>query len=118
MVDSIEAALKDTMAEMGENVHVFTHLSHLYATGCSVYTTFLFRLVRDPDENIERWISLKKAASRAVVSQGGTISHQHGVGTDHKEYLDAEKGDLGIDAIQRLCESFDPQGIMNPGKLV
>jgi alkyldihydroxyacetonephosphate synthase len=78
----------------------------------------LFRLVSDPDENIERWKSLKKAASRAIVAQGGTISHQHGVGTDHKEYLDAEKGDLGIDAIQRLCESFDPQGIMNPGKLV
>ena len=43
---------------------------------------------------------------------------QHGVGSDHKNYLTAEKGELGIAAINSLCEQFDPKGQMNPGKLL
>jgi alkyldihydroxyacetonephosphate synthase len=49
---------------------------------------------------------------------GGTISHQHGVGLDHKEYLAAEKGRLGVNALGSLFKQFDPEGLMNPGKLV
>jgi alkyldihydroxyacetonephosphate synthase len=52
------------------------------------------------------------------VEQGGTISHQHGVGTDHAPYLAAEKGELGLSAMQALFSHFDPQQIMNPGKLL
>ena len=61
---------------------------------------------------------MKQAASQAIVKNGGTISHQHGVGTDHLPYLKAEKGELGMATIDALCRHFDPQGIMNPGKLV
>ena len=65
-----------------------------------------------------RWRALKAAASAAIVAHGGTISHQHGVGTDHAPYLAAEKGALGLAAIGALLRRFDPQGIMNPGKLL
>jgi alkyldihydroxyacetonephosphate synthase len=61
---------------------------------------------------------LKAAGAEAIVRFGGTISHQHGVGKDHAKYLAAEKGELGIEAIQTLVELFDPQQQMNPGKLV
>ena len=54
----------------------------------------------------------------AIVAQHGTISHQHGVGTDHQRYLIAEKGELGLTAMQQLYAHFDPHGMMNPGKLV
>ncbi|MCV6620137.1 MAG: FAD-binding oxidoreductase, partial [Cellvibrionaceae bacterium] len=64
------------------------------------------------------WLALKQAGAEAIVSVGGTISHQHGVGEDHKAYLPAEKGELGIATIQSLCKHFDPNNIMNPGKLV
>jgi alkyldihydroxyacetonephosphate synthase len=53
-----------------------------------------------------------------IVKHGGTISHQHGVGVDHTPYLAAEKGKLGMELIQTICSSLDPDGIMNPGKLV
>ena len=49
---------------------------------------------------------------------GGTISHQHGVGLDHKPYLEAEKGALGLAALRQVLPAFDPQGLLNPGKLV
>jgi alkyldihydroxyacetonephosphate synthase len=61
---------------------------------------------------------LKKAGAGAIVAHGGTISHHHGVGSDHKDYLNAEKGNLGIAAIASLCNQFDPKGQMNPGKLL
>ena len=65
-----------------------------------------------------RWKKLKAAGAEAIVRFGGTISHQHGVGKDHAKYLPAEKGALGIAAIQGLVEVFDPQQQMNPGKLL
>jgi alkyldihydroxyacetonephosphate synthase len=118
MVEQIEIALRESMEETGERVHIFTHLSHVYPHGSSVYTTLLFRLADDPEQTLTHWRLMKSAASRAIISNGGTISHQHGVGMDHLAYLKAEKGALGIDAIASLCRQFDPKGIMNPGKLV
>jgi alkyldihydroxyacetonephosphate synthase len=97
---------------------VFTHLSHIYPWGSSVYTTYLYRLARDPEESLRRWQVLKGRASQAIVTHKGTISHQHGVGFDHRSYLPAEKGALGISALADLCKRFDPHGLMNPGKLI
>jgi alkyldihydroxyacetonephosphate synthase len=116
-LNAIEAALRPGLADWDEKVHVFTHLSHVYPTGASIYTTYLFRLATDPDETFERWQTLKTAVSQAIVQHGGTISHQHGVGTDHASYLPAEKGPLGMAALADLSRRFDPAGIMNPGKL-
>jgi alkyldihydroxyacetonephosphate synthase len=118
MVDGIEVALHSALAETGERVHVFTHLSHLYPYGSSIYTTYLFRLADDPQQTLQRWQALKTAASKTIVERGGTISHQHGVGLDHKEYLPAEKGPLGMAALQDVIKTFDPHGVMNPGKLL
>lgn len=109
---AVERALRET-----PGAYAFTHISHPYPTGANVYATCLFR-VTTAQETLERWQALKGAASRAIVASGGTISHQHGVGTDHREYLEAEKGPLGIEALRALAHVFDPAGIMNPGKMV
>ncbi len=114
----IESSLKNAMAQFDEQLHVFTHLSHMYATGCSIYTTYLFRLAPDPEVNLARWTAMKTAASQAIVRHGGTISHQHGVGRDHQPYLPAEKGSLGIHTLEAVARQFDPAGVMNPGVLV
>ena len=63
-------------------------------------------------------MKLKAAGAEAIVKHGGTISHQHGVGKDHAPYLASEKGKLGIKAITKLCNVFDPEQQMNPGTLV
>jgi alkyldihydroxyacetonephosphate synthase len=87
---------------MGEKVHVFTHLSHIYPHGSSIYTTYLFRLGADADETLARWQRLKTAASQAILAYRGTITHQHGIGTDHLPYLAAEKGALGMDTLRQI----------------
>jgi len=83
-----------------------------------MYITFLWRRAADPQETLRRWQVMKASASQQILSFGGTISHQHGVGLDHKLYLPAEKGELGIEMISAACKLFDPDGMMNPGKLV
>ena len=117
LVEAIERALVEGLQAVGERVHVFTHLSHLYPYGSSIYTTYLFRVAADPEETLRRWQVLKAAASQAIVAQGATISHQHGVGTDHLPYLEAEKGPLGMAVIVSVCRALDAGGMMNPHKL-
>jgi alkyldihydroxyacetonephosphate synthase len=117
-VQDIEGALIDAAAQFNERILAFTHLSHVYSGGSSIYTTFVFRLADTPEKNMKRWELLKHAASTAVIRNGGTISHQHGVGTDHRRYLTPEKGAIGIEALRRLMVYFDPEQMFNPGKLL
>jgi len=117
-MDAIERAIAEALGQWHERVHLFSHLSHVYPTGSSIYTTFLFRIADSPEETIARWQALKTSASRAIVRSGGTISHQHGVGLDHRPYLEAEKGSAGIDILRQTFGHMDPHKQMNPGKLV
>ena len=71
-----------------------------------------------PQKTLNAWKRLKHAASRAVVNAGGTISHQHGVGVEHKQYLEAEKGSIGIHTLQEMFNHLDPDQRMNPDKLL
>jgi alkyldihydroxyacetonephosphate synthase len=117
-MQAIEKAIHDAAAGFGEKAQVFTHLSHFYPQGSSVYTTYMYRVGEDQNEAMQRWQALKHAGAQAIVDSGGTISHQHGVGEDHKQYLGAEKGELGLETIRALCRHFDTDQRMNPGKLV
>ncbi len=114
---AIEAAAHRVFASFDERGHCFTHLSHVYRSGCSVYSTFVFRAGADYERDLERWKILKAAVSAAIVDHGGSISHQHGVGRDHAPYLLHEKGALGMDLMRAMARELDPQGLMNPGKL-
>lgn len=117
MVEQVEQAIRDH-AGPGEQAHVFTHLSHLYPQGSSIYTTYVFRCSESYAATRERWWAMKQAASDTIASLGGTISHQHGVGRDHAPWLHREKGERGMMAIRSLVKHFDPDGYLNPGCLI
>jgi alkyldihydroxyacetonephosphate synthase len=117
-MSAVEAAVDGALARWHERVHLFSHLSHVYPTGSSIYTTFLFRVADTPEETLARWRAIKTSASRAIVHSHGTISHQHGVGLDHRAYLGTEKGPLGMDILRQTFAHIDPEQRMNPGKLV
>jgi alkyldihydroxyacetonephosphate synthase len=118
IVEAIEKAISEGLTACNEGVHVFSHLSHVYPTGSSIYTTFVFRLAETPEETLSRWRALKEEASRAIVEAGGTISHHHGVGIDHKTYMEKEKGPVGMNALKQLFSHVDPGERMNPTKLL
>ncbi len=116
--EAITAVIRDGLQAVGERVLVFAHLSHVYTDGASIYVTYLYRRAEDPAETLRRWQGLKMAASQTIVRYGGTISHQHGIGLDHAPYFSAEKGALGMQALRTTLATFDPAGLMNPGKLI
>jgi alkyldihydroxyacetonephosphate synthase len=118
MASALNAAISHGLERTGERVLVFAHLSHIYRDGASIYVTYLYRRSPDPDETLERWQAMKTTASQALVTHGGTISHQHGVGLDHAPYLEAEKGAVGMTVLESVVHALDPDGILNPGKLL
>ena len=91
------------------------HVSHLYATGASLYFTVFARAADDP---AGQWRAMKTAATDAIVAAGGTLSHHHAVGRDHAPWLQDEDGELGVEILRAVKERCDPAGIMNPGKLL
>lgn len=118
LLNKIEASLRTGLEDESEHVHVFTHLSHFYGQGSSIYTTYVFRPGSGYAQALERWKKLKLPTSKAIVESGGTISHQHGVGKDHAPFLHVEKGELGMKTLEALCQTFDDKALMNPGTLL
>ena len=113
---AVRRALTDTLTGRGTPPLVMCHISHLYATGASLYFTWVAR--QQAGEEIEQWQAAKVAASEAIVAQRATITHHHAVGTDHRPWMRDEVGDLGLEVLRGAKERLDPQGIMNPGKLL
>ena len=101
---------------MGAGGIVMAHISHVYHDGASLYFTFVFP--RDVTDPIGQWWRIKQAASEAIVANGGTISHHHGVGEDHRPWIDREKDRLSLALLGAVKRRLDPPGILNPGKLL
>ncbi|MFD4659037.1 FAD-binding oxidoreductase [Kitasatospora sp. NPDC058444] len=94
---------------------VLCHISHVYPTGASLYFTVVAAL---GDEPLARWGTAKRAAGDAILGAGGTISHHHAVGADHRPWMTEEIGDLGVRILRAVKAELDPAGILNPGKLI
>lgn len=114
--DTVAGAIERALTAEGTPGIVMCHVSHLYETGASLYYTFIARQ-REGSE-IEQWRAVKRAASEAIVTGGGTITHHHAVGRDHAPWLRSEIGAQGVAALGALKAELDPAGIMNPGKLL
>jgi alkyldihydroxyacetonephosphate synthase len=114
--DAVHRALREALTERGTPPIVAAHVSHMYPSGASLYFTYLARAQRG--EELDQWAAAKRAAMEAIVATGGTITHHHAVGRDHAEWLGAEIGELGVEALRAVKARLDPAGIMNPGKLL
>ncbi|OBF26499.1 flavoprotein [Mycobacterium sp. ACS1612] len=111
---AVTEALTTSLAESGTPALVLCHISHVYPTGASLYFTVVAGQRGNP---IEQWRKAKAAASDAMVRTGGTITHHHAVGADHRPWMRDEVGDLGVAVLRAVKATLDPAGILNPGKL-
>ena len=116
-IPALKAAVTDavTGALSATPPLVLCHISHVYETGASLYFTVICAQADDP---VEQWRTAKHAANQAIAAAGGTISHHHGVGTDHRDAYAAEIGPLAIEALQAVKRTLDPHNVMNPGILL
>lgn len=108
----IENAIKET----GVNGWVGCHLSHSYHSGASLY--FTFGCLQRKGREIEQYLYVKKAAEDAFMKNGGTLSHHHAVGTEHLPWVEEDLSPTGLKAVKALKDGLDPNGIMNPGKII
>ncbi len=113
---AIDKAMREGAPVAGTHGIVMSHISHTYVDGASLYFTFVFP--RDLEREVPQWLAIKKAATETIVEQGGTISHHHGVGTDHAAWLIEEKGPVGMNVLRAIKTELDANGVMNPGKLI
>ena len=112
---AVREALTTSLSGRGTPPLVLCHVSHLYPAGASLYFTFL---ARQEEDALGQWRAAKTAASEAIIANGATITHHHAVGRDHRPWITAEAGPLGVEVLRAAKERIDPAGIMNPGKLL
>ncbi|MFE2531466.1 FAD-binding oxidoreductase [Streptomyces sp. NPDC059371] len=112
---AVRGALTETLSAAGTPPLVMCHISHVYENGASLYFTVVSAQGEDA---VAHWAPAKEAANEAVLSAGGTISHHHGVGTDHRDWYLREAGPLGVEALRAVKERLDPDGVLNPGILL
>jgi alkyldihydroxyacetonephosphate synthase len=67
---------------------------------------------------VAQWDDIKAAVSDAITSHGGTITHHHAVGRDHRPWYDRQRPDVFATALAAAKTALDPAGILNPGVLV
>jgi alkyldihydroxyacetonephosphate synthase len=90
--------------------------THVYPDGPAPYYTVIAPARRG--EEVEQWAAIKRAAADAVIAEGGTITHHHAVGRDHRPWYDRQRPVPFAQALRGAKAAVDPSGIMNPGVLI
>jgi len=120
LYEASRAKLRQVVREVtGFEGYIGSHISHLYETGACLYYTICTRCREGstPEEAIEQYAEIKRVVTEAFVSGGGALSHHHGVGYEHRPWLDRELSPRGVESLRQLKKALDPDGIMNPGGL-
>lgn len=111
----IEQAVQDAGRRICGQVLLSCRVTHVYPDGLAPYYTVLAPARRG--SQLAQWDEIKAAASEAILRLGGTITHHHAVGRDHRPWYDRQRPDLFARAALAAKQAIDPAGIMNPGVL-
>jgi alkyldihydroxyacetonephosphate synthase len=108
-----EKAIKEVTGRPGLVTCRFTHV---YPDGPAPY--FSVHALGDKTRLAEQAWAIKTAASEILIQLGGTITHHHAVGRDHRRWYDRQRPDLFAQALIAAKKRLDPKGMLNPGVLV
>ncbi|KAE8763881.1 FAD-binding oxidoreductase [Georgenia thermotolerans] len=112
-------AAREAFDRLGVKGFIMCHLSHSYHSGACLYFTFAFPPgTDDVEEQLARYWEVKSAVQQSFVDTGATISHHHGVGTDHAHWLEEDISEAGTDVMVALLRGVDPGRNLNPGTLI
>jgi alkyldihydroxyacetonephosphate synthase len=113
VIAAAEQAVREQCGGVGR---VFCRFTHVYPDGPAAYFTVLAPARRG--DEIEQWGAIKRAVSDTVIAEGGTITHHHAVGRDHRPWYDRQRPEPFAAALAGAKTAVDPHGIMNPGVLI
>jgi alkyldihydroxyacetonephosphate synthase len=114
--EGVLAAARQAMDRACGGGAISCRFAYVYPDGPAPYYS-VFAPGR-PGQELEQWDEIKLAASEAILALGGTITHHHAVGRDHRRWYLREVPPLFIDALRGAKAELDPAGIMNPGALM
>ena len=115
--DAVKAATERAILDAtGRPGQVTCRVTHAYPDGPAPY--FSFHALGRHGTLLEQWRAIKEAASEALIAAGGTITHHHAVGRDHRPWYDRQRPALFALALRAAKREFDPQGLLNPGVLI
>ena len=110
----VTAAAREALGD--ERAKVTCRFTHAYVDGAAPYFTVLAPARRG--EEVAQWGAVKRAVSDALLAGGGTITHHHAVGRDHRPWYDAQRPEPFAAALRAAKAAVDPDGLLNPGVLV
>ena len=113
---SVTASVEDALMRVCGAGWVTCRFTHAYPDGVAPYFSVL--APGRPGSELDQWAEIKQAASEAILAAGGTITHHHAVGRDHRPWYDRQRPDVFAAALQAAKAAVDPAGIMNPGVLI
>jgi alkyldihydroxyacetonephosphate synthase len=114
---SVLAATRDAVREVcGGDGRVTCRFTHVYPDGPAPYYTVLAPARRG--EELEQWDEIKRRSADAVIAAGGTITHHHAVGRDHRPWYDRQRPEPFAKALAAAKTALDPAAILNPGVLI
>jgi alkyldihydroxyacetonephosphate synthase len=110
------ASVSGAPAEGRGAPRVSCRFTHVYPDGPAPYFTVLAPAVRGGE--VQQWDEIKAAVSEALLDAGGTITHHHAVGRDHRPWYDRQRPARFAAALRAAKAELDPAGMLNPGVLI
>ena len=115
--DNVTTSAHGAFDHLGVRGYLMCHLSHSYHAGACLYFTFAFKPSGKRD-GLEEYDVVKCAIQQAFVDSGATLSHHHGVGTEHASWLEQDISAPGVLMLRALFDGTDPGANLNPGKII
>jgi len=115
--ETVKSATERAILEAtGRAGQVTCRCTHVYPDGPAPY--FTFHAAGRHGELSTQWLAIKSAGLDAVIANGGTVTHHHAVGRDHRRWYDRQSPPLFAAALRAAKATMDPQGLLNPGVLI
>jgi alkyldihydroxyacetonephosphate synthase len=115
-VAQVRGAVEQKVAELCGAGQVTCRVTHVYPDGAAPYFTVVAPVRRG--EEVETWDAVKQVAGEAIFAAGGTITHHHAVGRDHRPWYDRQRPEPFALALAGAKAAVDPTGMLNPGVLL
>ncbi len=112
----VRAAVEPAIARVCGGGLLTCRFTHVYPDGPAPYYTVI--APSRPGAELEHWAEIKRAAADAVIECGGTITHHHAIGRDHRPWYDRQRPAHFGEALRAVKATLDPAHIMNPGVLL